>query len=181
MFVRPTKKQFGLSFIIAAALNQVLAPIASMREMSYTLNVENPKLLVTDEFVEKNSFLPKDANILDYLNAADNLAHKSAGGDYDLFCRDYGRAIFDIYQQLVRLNGRADLSDKIRVCAEMKRKNGHLWIEYEQDDKIVPYEMFEPERLTRVGVRTFWGTKTSYPTAYAIFKPGGTLAVLLED
>ena len=158
------------AIVVAVAANQVIFPSANALLLSVLMNAPQKNIVVDGAKVKGCSGLPCDFSVLDYLNVANGLVCENYCSD--AVCRDYGRAIFDAYQGLVRVNGRSDLSDKVRVCADLKRQNGHLWIEYLDAGVVVPFQLYDDGVLSRVGVRTLWGKKLSYPTRYSLFRRG---------
>ncbi len=171
-------RQLGIAFLIGAATNQILAPIAGVRDMFYSIAYQPPKICVSQDEISSRTGLPKSFCASDYLSVAAFLVNPKYDLNEKSGCVEYNRAIFDVYQALVEKNQRPDLADKIRICQDLKKKDGHLWIEYLSDNRVFIYDN---SSNSAVGVRTFWGTKVPYPTAQNLLKPGGTLAVLLED
>ena len=173
------KKKYVGAIAIAAFINYDIPPIASVTEMARTLQIEPAKIQVDGQKIEQTA-LARDASVVDYLNAATDVVGFVYDPEGKIACIEYSRAIFDAYQRLVSMNDRPELSNKIRVCADMKKKGGHLWIEYQNGDQVVPYQFYPGAEDGPVGVRTMWGTKTPYPTGYALTRFGGLVGVLLE-
>lgn len=165
---------------LAAVINWSIPPIARVNEMLRVLRYESGTIQISQSTIEQK-VLSHDASPLNYLNAATEVVGVVYDPENKIRCVEYGRAIFDTYQKLVILNGRKDLTDKIRVCADMKRMNGHLWIEYKEGDTILPYQFYPTSEQGSVGVRTMWGKKIPYPTPDSLTRWSGLIGVLLSE
>lgn len=174
------KRSYVYAVVIAALINWSIPPIARVIEMARTLRYEPTPILVMQDKIEEK-VLVSDASVLDYLNAATDVVGFIYDPEGKIECIEYGRAIFDTYQQLLVVNGRSDLADKIRVCADMKKTGGHLWIEYKDYDAVVPYQFYQTTAQGHVGVRTVWGTKIPYPTTDALTRFSGLVGILLSE
>lgn len=174
------KKTYVGAIAIAAFINWSIPPIARVSEMARTLRYEPTPILVMQNKIEEK-VLASDASVLDYLNAATEVVGFMYDPEGKIACVEYGRAIFDAYQQLVIVNGRTELSDRIRVCADMKKKGGHLWIEYKDGDAIVQYQFYPNSSQDVAGTRTMWGTKIPYPTNDALTRFSGLVGILLSE
>jgi len=87
--------------------------------------------------------LSKKYDALDFLNLSTEEVQKIKEGN--CFCGDYANETFDVYMELVEINNRSDLTDKIRLAAgsviEKKGLSGHVWIEV----KGSPWKAYNPQ------------------------------------
>ncbi len=75
--------------------------------------------------------IPKEYDALDFLNlSTEKVQGIDEGG---CFCGDYAKKVFEIYMNLIKINNRMNLEDKIRLASGSVTKNGeisgHVWIE----------------------------------------------------
>lgn len=174
------KRTYVSALAIAVITNYFIPPIARVNEMLRVLYYGPDIIQIEQSKIEKR-VLMHEASVLDYLNASTDIVGVVYDPENKIKCTEYGRAIFDSYQKLVIVNGRKDLADKIRVCADMKKNNGHLWIEYKDGDIVVPYQFYPGSEQGPAGVQTFWGSKVPYPTKDSFLRFGGLIGILLSE
>lgn len=174
------KKTCVGALVIAVLTNYLIPPIAGVNEMLRVLYYGPSPIQITSDSIEQK-VLAQNASVLDYLNAATEIVGVVYDPENNIRCAEYGRAIFEAYQKLVVVNGRNDFVDRIRVCADMKKNDGHLWIEYKDGDNVLPYQFYPGSEEGLVGVRTVWGSKLPYPTGNSLARFGGLVGVLMSE
>lgn len=183
-----------------AALNQGLVVIsfpAGMLEYQLFSN----KIVLDENKLKKYGRLPADFNVLDYLNLANSLVvselqEKKLSEKKD--CEDDARATYGTYSSLIYLNNRTDLNEKVNIAAGITRNEGHVILEYEDFNKVVPYETTAYTPPLNIGeVKDYSKTSKSqktkgieiiltrstkdgnffYPTLESFYLPGGALRI----
>ncbi|MBT4376144.1 hypothetical protein HOD29_02110 [archaeon] len=194
-------KRFTNRLLLFGLLNYLLYPIIT--PIASTLSApffQNSKNIQEDIEKNKNRKHYQTFNTLDYLNLANSIVHKNANAEDD--CKNFSGSTFKAYEELVKGDGRKELSNNIRFAEGINSLTGHRWLEYreEGEKKWKGYESshkikspreiknlkeFSKENPPKISnrytkdINSFPGTKIFYPTKKS-FKKGGALEVLFQ-
>src|SRR3989344_5822237 len=97
------------------------------------------KKISLDKYKEYHK-INRNLDALDYLNISSSITHLEKE-DY-FVCKHYAPTTYDVYMDLIKLNKRYDLKDKIRLVYALpkKRESGHVWIKINDNGKWKNYE-----------------------------------------
>lgn len=125
--------------LINQGLPAFLAPISLC---NYMPTVKTRKNIVS-QYKQK---VPKEFSSLDYANLSNMLVNKEGEG-YGV-CRDYAVETLNVYNQLIKENGREDLEGKLRLVCGIYgytyKNKGHMWMEVYKDGEWMRYESTDP-------------------------------------
>jgi len=116
-------------------------------------------------------YCDKTLNAYDYLTRAQIITEMSAKDDWT--CKEYSATVFDIYSELVKVNGRKDLENKIRLAYNLTfghYKEGHAWIEVNEGRRWIPFETITANAQLKdedykADYKSIPGTKIVYPVS----------------
>jgi len=163
----------GIYFLIAYSANMFLPYLSSVITVNKPVNA-----FQTAGVHEKAPKLPKNANLLMFLNAS-NLALAETKPEIDPDCDDYARSTLDVFDTLTEVYNRSELKKKVRMTAGMindyKNKSGHIWLQYldrfgwkDYDPSITPRNLVDNLPTERVELdylimATIPGTRFPWP------------------
>ncbi len=194
-FKKNIKKGLKITLGIAA-LNQGL--VASGDVIGLTLyKAFKKKITISADMLQSYKSLPVDYGVLNYLFLANSIVNTKAKEGSD--CKDYSIATYETYLNLINLNGREDLEDKVRITAGIYEDLSHVMLEFKDSNTIKPYETTWDVPLLPIDkvkeftekynetdikkieipfIRTAWGGNLFYPTLDSFLFLGGEARIV---